>query len=243
MTRRYYSSTLRIVDLAVDLVDRMAALYLANYDGSSQDVFRRDLAAKDEVILVFCGDELIGFTTLRVFGEIWQGRAIRVVYSGDTIVDPAHWGQSELASAWISRVGEIARAAPAEPLYWFLLVKGHRTFKYLPVFGRSFYPHWEIDRSDLKSLADQLAGRMFPGDYNPATGVVEFAESRGHLKAAIAQPDAGDLGKAATQFFLARNPGYRQGHELVCICELAPDNMKPLTARLFQRTAPQNVCP
>jgi hypothetical protein len=243
MHHRYHSSNLRIVDLPVDLIDRMASLYLANYDGSSQEVFRRDLAAKDEAILVFCGDELVGFTTLRVFGDVWQDRPIRVVYSGDTIVDPAHWGQSELASAWISRVGEIARAAPAVPLYWFLLVKGHRTFKYLPVFSKSFYPHWQFDRSDLKPLADQLAGRMFPGDYNSATGVVEFAESRGHLKAAIAQPDAGDLHRAATQFFLARNPGYRQGHELVCVCELALENMKPLTARLFQRSARQTACP
>ena len=187
--------------------------------------------------------ELVGFTTLRVFGDVWRGAPIRVVYSGDTIVDPAHWGQSELAFAWIARVGEIARAAPEAPLYWLLLVKGHRTFRYLPVFSKSFYPHWQIDRCDLKFLADQLAGRMFPSDYNPATGVVEFRESRGHLKAAIAGPDAGDLPKAATQFFLARNPGYRQGHELVCICELALANMKPLTARLFQRSARQAVCP
>ena len=243
MTHRYHSSTQNVADLSPALVDRMAALYLANYDGSCQAVFRRDLAAKDEVILIACGDELVGFTTLRVFGDVWRGAPIRVVYSGDTIVDPAHWGQSELAFAWIARVGEIARAAPEAPLYWLLLVKGHRTFRYLPVFSKSFYPHWQIDRCDLKSLADQLAGRMFPSDYNPATGVVEFRESRGHLKAAIAQPDAGDRNKPATQFFLARNPGYRQGHELVCICELALANMKPLTARLFQRSARQAVCP
>lgn len=243
MTRRYHSSTFRIVDLPDGLVDRMASLYLANYDGSSQEVFRQDLAAKDEAIVVSCGDEMVGFTTLRVFGDVWQGSPIRVVYSGDTIVDPAHWGQSELAFAWIARAGEIGRAAPEAPLYWLLLVKGHRTFRYLPVFSKSFYPHWQFDRSELKPLADQLAGRMFPDDYNTATGVVEFRESRGHLKAAIAQPDAGDLHKPATQFFLARNPGYRKGHELVCLCELALANFKPLTARLFQRSARHAVCP
>jgi hypothetical protein len=243
MRHRYQSSTLNVADLPGDLADRMTALYLANYDGSSPALFRRDLAAKDEAILVCCGGNLVGFTTLRVFGDVWHGRPIRVVYSGDTIVDPAHWGQSELAFAWISRVGEISRAAPGVPLYWFLLVKGHRTFKYLPVFSKSFHPHWQHDRSDLKPLADQLAGRMFPGDYNPATGVVEFAESRGHLKDGLAQPDALDLNKAATRFFLARNPGYRRGHELVCICELALDNMKPFTARLFQRSPRQAVRP
>ena len=71
-------------------------------------------------------------------------------------------------------MGALKREHPDTPLYWFLLVKGHRTFRYLPVFGKSFYPHWSVDRDDLRPLADALALEMFPDDYNPATGVVEF---------------------------------------------------------------------
>jgi len=140
-----------------------------------------------------------------------------------------------MAFSWISRIGEIKAQAPAIPLYWFLLVKGHRTFKYLSVFGKSFYPHWKTDRSDLKPLADQLASARFADHYNPVGGIVEFPQSRGHLKPVIAEPTAEELTKEATQFFLTKNPGYRRGHELVCICELELANMKPLTARIFSR--------
>ena len=150
-------------------------------------------------------------------------------------MDRQHWGQQELAFAWIARIGEIKAQAPDVPLYWFLLVKGHRTFKYLSVFGKSFHPHWQIDRSDLKPLADQLAHASFGHDYNPVSGVVEFSASRGHLKPFIAEPTEEELAKEATRFFLRKNPGYRQGHELVCLCELESVNMKPLTARIFNR--------
>lgn len=214
----------------------MGALYLENYDGSSIETFRRDLFEKDETLLLTSAGELVGFTTLKTYSAIWNGSRIRVLYSGDTIVSRPHWGQQQLAFAWISRIGQIKRAAPDLPLYWFLLVKGHRTYKYLSAFGKSFFPHWEVDRSDLKPLADKLASDMFGRFYKPSTGVVEFPESRGHLKEEIAYPSTEELGKAGTQFFFRRNPGYLRGHELVCVCELEEFNMKPLTARIFQRS-------
>jgi len=34
-------------------------------------------------------------------------------------------------------------------------------------------------------------------------------------------------------FFLARNPGYARGDELVCLCELAAEKLRPLARRIF----------
>lgn len=216
---------------------RMARIYLDTYDGSSPAVFYNDLATKEEVLLVRAADQLVGFTSVRLFDREWRGRPIRVVYSGDTVIERAHWGQQSLAFAWITRMGVLKAEQPDLPLYWFLLVKGHRTFRYLPVFGKSFYPHWSVDRSDLKPLADALALEMFPQDYNPETGVVEFAVSRGHLKPEIALPTADELDREGVRFFLERNPGFQRGHELVCLCEVEEHNMKPLTLRLFRKRA------
>lgn len=219
--------------LSDSTVDAMERLYLGHYDGSSSDLFRSDLHRKDEVLLLMSGDELAGFTTLETYDAQWNGGPIRVVYSGDTIVSVRHWGQQALASAWIRRIGEIKAQAPDVPLYWFLLVKGHRTFKYLSTFGKSFHPHWERPRNDLKPLADRLAGDRFGNAYNPDTGVVEFPESRGHLKTEIAFATHEELSKPGVRFFFERNPAYLDGHELVCVCELELHNMRPLTARIF----------
>jgi hypothetical protein len=237
----YESAIVRVGELSHDTVRVMATLYLDNYDGSSEALFREDLVDKDEAVLLYHDRALVGFTTLKLYEVVWRGVLVHIVYSGDTIVSPQHWGQQELAFAWINRIGQLKRTAPSVPLYWFLLVKGHRTFKYLSVFGKSFYPHWQFDRGDLKPLADQLATAKFGSTYNPVTGVVEFEESHGHLKERIACPTREEMIKPATQFFLRSNPGYRQGHELVCICELELFNMKPLTARVFRRALEESV--
>ncbi len=220
----------------------MASLYLDNYDASSEERFLADLREKDEVVLLYADGRLAGFTTLKIFERNWNHHPVLIVYSGDTIVSPEHWGQQNLAFAWLARVGQIKKAHSALPLYWFLLVKGHRTFKYLPVFLRSFFPHWELNRDDLKPLADELARERFGAAYNPATGVVEFQTSQGHLKEAIAYATPAEMSKPCTRFFFERNPGYLKGHELVCLCEFEAHNLRPLGARIFQRALDESAC-
>lgn len=231
----YETTCIRISELTDKNRRDMQNLYLSYYDGSTTLQIDADLQDKNEAILVLSQGNLVGFTTMKVYEHEWEGQNVRIIYSGDTIVDRAHWGQQALAFRWIARMGAIKQEKPDLPMYWFLIVKGHRTFKYLPAFGKSFYPHWAIDRSDLKPLADDLAQKKFGKDYNPATGVVEFPLSKGHLKPDIAQPSEEERSKDAVRFFLERNPNYTHGHELVCLCEITEENMKPLTKRIFAK--------
>ena len=209
----------------------MAALYLRCYDGSSDALFQRDLAAKDGAIVLWAGEALVGFTLVQSYPWQWRGQAITVVYSGDTLVAPEHWGQQTLALAWLEYVATLQAAQPERPLYWFLLVKGHRTYKYLSAFARQFHPHWQQAHPQWQALADALATARFGACYDAARGVVHFPVSQGHLKPQWAEPTAAP-DHAATRFFMARNPGFRQGDELVCVCPLTVANMQPRAARV-----------
>jgi hypothetical protein len=233
--REYHAHFKDISSLTSEDVCALARLYLSHYSGTNKNRFIADLSNKNEILLVTFEGALVGFTTLQLYERMWRGKRLHVVYSGDTVVDPAHWGQQALAFAWIERMGKIKLEKPEIPLYWLLIVKGHRTFKYLPAFGKSFYPHWSIDRSDLKPLADFLAQEKFGTDYNPVNGVVEFSESQGHLRNEIALPTEKQASLPAVKFFLQRNPRFTQGHELVCLCEIEESNMKPLTRRIFNK--------
>ena len=226
----------KIEDLTESDRKQITELYLSYFDGSSEEQVISDLEKKTEILLVYFEDALVGFSTLELYDFKWENSLIQILYSGDTIVDQAHWGQQALAFAWIANLGKLTRDRPEVPLYWFVILKGHRTFKFLPAFGKSFYPHWSIDRSDLKPLVDALAKQKFGSDYNPETGIVEFAESRGHLNPDIAYPTENEKAKDSVRFFLEKNPNYLRGHELVCLCEISEQNMKPLTKRIFRRS-------
>lgn len=237
MEDKYLTSIYAPTQLSTQQRDDMAALYLSCYDASSRELFLSDLSKKTEVLLVSRQGQLVGFTTLETFPWQCRGQSLKIVYSGDTIVDPSHWGQQALAFAWIRRVGQIKREQPQLPLYWLLIVKGHRTFRYLPTFAKTFHPHWKDHNEELQELANELAQEKFGHNYNPDSGVVEFTRSQGQLKPTLAEPNATDLQRECVRFFLARNPHFRVGHELVCMCALEEGNMKPLTRRIFGQAA------
>lgn len=232
----YKAEIIEVPDLPETTLNAMSQLYLAHYDSSDESHFRNDLAGKSEALLVYKSHELVGFTLYKLYSETWRGNLIRIIYSGDTIIDRAHWGHQTLAFSWITRAGQIKQFEPDTPLYWFLIVKGHRTYRYLPTFSRTFHPHWSKPSGDLKLLADWLARKKFAESYDPVSGVIAFPQSRGHLKQAYAHPTPRERSKDAVKFFLQHNPGYLQGQELVCLCELSEENLKPLARRLFAGT-------
>jgi hypothetical protein len=224
-------------NLDAGLVSAMYRLYDRYYGAASETAFQMDLRAKDKVILLRdMGGELQGFSTLVVTEFAFDGRTHRAIFSGDTIIDRRHWGEHALAFAWIELAGSIKSEAPAVPLYWFLIVKGVRTFRYLPVFARRFYPHWEIPTPVRENrLLDRLAGDRFGDAYDPKRGVISFPRSRGHLRSEFAEIPPQQRGRPEVRFFLERNPGYRRGDELACIAELHADNLRPMARRLFSK--------
>lgn len=213
----------------------MFALYEQYYGGTSEALFLGDLEDKQyAVVLRDDQGTLQGFSSIKVWQEELAGKTFRIMYSGDTIVHQDHWGQQALAFTWINFSGALKAAAPDTPLYWFLLVKGHRTYRYLKAFYRVFYPAYNRPTPpEAKALIDHLASAKFGEFYNPETGVVHFPESRGHLKSDWAEIPEKDRRRPDVRFFLERNPGYTAGDELVCLTELSHENQNPLAARLF----------
>lgn len=215
----------------------MSRLYMKYYENADEAAFQRDLDAKTEVEMLHWGGELVGFSALLLYEAEWQGQVVRIAYSGDTIVHRDHWGQQALPAAWLRRAASIHGSAPEVPFYWFLLVKGHRTYRFMPLFTEHYHPAPGNDGGNLKGLADKLAGDKFGGDYNTKSGVVEFPRSQGNLREEVAHPTERERRNPAVRFFLERNPGYLRGHELVCLCRIASENLRPFARRIFERGA------
>ncbi|HNL97249.1 MAG TPA: hypothetical protein PKL61_08795 [Accumulibacter sp.] len=214
---------------------QMYTLFERHYAATTSSRFAQDLAAKDWVLLLRdVGGTLRGFSTLQVYQREHAATRCRILFSGDTVIERDYWGEQELAFNWLRLAGRLHGEQPELRHFWFLISKGPRTFRYLPAFACRFYPSWSEARPPFEaSLLDQLAREHFGENFDPHSGVVRFAASRGHLRQALAEISARELRLPAVRFFLARNPGYAQGDELCCLCELAPANLKPVGRRLF----------
>ncbi|MBS0290047.1 MAG: hypothetical protein JSS07_08460 [Proteobacteria bacterium] len=229
------SEIVSVQQLDSNIIESMYGLFAKYYDSIDLTRFKADLFKKNYVVKITNGDSnLVGFSTLYHYRTTYQTQPLQILYSGDTIIADAYWGKSNLAFTWIKFAGKFKRTYPDMPLYWFVIVKGHRTYRYLPVFSKIFFPNYQTPTPAWeKGLIDQLALEKFGEHYNPQSGIVHYPTSQGHLKENWAQIPTSLLKRPEIQFFKSKNPGYDKGDELVCLCKLTEDNLKPFAKRLF----------
>jgi hypothetical protein len=239
MTRQPQAYVERLSALANSTIRQMYNLYGRYYEATSMSLFESDLSDKDFVVMLHdASGAVIGFSTLAILNTEIDGRRVRAIYSGDTIIDRAHWGTQALAFTWLRFAGAVKAEVPDWPLYWFLIVKGHRTYRYLSAFSIDFYPHWQTPTPAwAQSIMAGLARGRFNDAYDAERGVVSFPQSRGHLKPAWAAVEPEEALRPDVAFFLRSNPGYINGDELMCLTELSSGNLRPLARRVFEQGA------
>jgi hypothetical protein len=211
----------------------MYALLSHHFDGVTREQFERDLAEKNWVVEIRRDGRLLGFSTLLVCEADLDGRALTAIYSGDTIVAPEAWGSSALARTWIAAVNHLRAACSSRSCYWLLLTSGFRTYRFLPLFWREFFPRHDAQLPPhARALLDHLTRARYGDRYDRASGIVRFPRPQ-RLRGSLGNVPAGRAADADIAFFLARNPGHADGDELACLTEISEHNLTAAGRRML----------
>ncbi len=221
-------------ELSANDIRSMFRVFQENFDGATQEIFERDLNNKNWAILLRDGEtkELEGFSTLALYETEFNGKPISVVYSGDTIIRREYWGTPELPKSWIHTVLEKSTNM-VQPLYWLLISSGYKTYRFLTVFYKEFYPrHNKPTPPEMQAIMEHLASHRFGSDYHCEEGVVRFKNGATPLRDGIAEVTEERLHDPNVAFYISKNPGHVNGDELVCITQIHPDNFTPAGRRM-----------
>ena len=217
-------------ELSSDVKSAMFALLRAHFDGVDERQFATDLSEKNWVLLLRREERIVGFTTFAVYESCFEGETLTVVYSGDTIVAPESWNSTALSRGWISAVKSFREQNPGQRCVWLLLTSGFRTYRFLPVFWREFYPSFQSE-TETPGLLGHLARERFGEEFLPDVGVVRFNKPQ-RLAGALNLVPSGRRRDPHIDFFLTKNPGWVNGDELVCLTELRDENLTPAGRRM-----------
>lgn len=217
--------------------DRMFSLLKQHFQGVERKVFNSDLDKKNWVILIENNKgSLVGFSTIHLYQTAYQGETISVVYSGDTIMDRSAWSSFCLPRAWIRTIKDISHQHDAERLVWLLITSGFRTYRFLPVFWREYYPRYDkCTPSDVDALINFLAHERFGDQYDENLGIVRFDHPH-KLITDLAIVPQGKTSDPHIAYFNHMNPGHIQGDELVCFTEISDDNLSAAGRRMLSGT-------
>ncbi len=223
---------------AVDEATRrsMFDLFSTQFDGVTYSQFCDDLDEKNWVLLLQRDDDSLGgFSCMHFYDIEVDGRELTVVYSGDTVVSSDTWSDSALSYYWMGAIDYLRRRHGKDVVYWFLLVSGFRTYRFLPVYSDCYFPRYDrATPPDIQEIMDALASDRFGDGYDKESGVVRLAvpavlreHYRGIPENRLADPHVA--------FFAEQNPGHDDGDELVCFAVLGEDKLTRLGRRMWAR--------
>lgn len=235
MSAKLYSQIVPVKELTPETKSAMFQLFAACF-AADREIFIQDLLDKQYVILLYESETeaLAGFTSLKIFDFEHEGRAMIVVYDGDTIIAPEHWGTTLLSKTWIKTVLEKTQDEE-RPVFWMLITSGYRTYRFLPVFYNTFYPrHDEDTPPETQRLMHAIATKLFGDEYQSDEGVVRFKAGATPLLDHLAEVDPGRLNDPHIDFFMQANPGHVNGDELVCLTEICDGNYTRAGKRMLR---------
>ena len=212
-----------IQGVTVTHIKQMYDLYASFYENTSLDVFLHDLSKKSGVILLTrkSDDQVVGFSTLTTFDLTVDGRRIRGIFSGDTIIEPAYWGNNALATTFQRRVLIKRFKHPLTPFYWFLISKGYKTYLLLTNNFYNYYPNVNGGDERYRRVTEAYCEALFPEAFDRKRMLLDFGNEYVCLKGDVAEitPEL----KAANPhiaFFEKINPEWRRGTEVPCVGSL-----------------------
>jgi hypothetical protein len=222
----------------------MFALMDLYYEGVERVTFDADLDEKEWVIQIIDEEtnQLKGFSTQMLLEVEVSGRVVLALFSGDTIVDSDARGERSLfpVSGWFVR--SLMSSYPDADLYWFLISKGYKTYRFLPLFFHEFYPRYDAPTpARFAATIDALAACKFPTSYDGALGIVKAGQRSCRLRPGKADITADLLRDPHIRYFAERNPRHALGDELCCIAPLTLANFTPAAYRAMGPRQPMQV--
>lgn len=229
--------------LSATISEGMFGLHARHFVNVRRERFMADLDEKDWIILLLKRrGGIAGFSTQKLMQPLDAGGAARFLFSGDTIVEREHWNTPFIAGCFGHLMLKMMDLYGEDDLYWFLISKGFRTYRFLPVFFKRFWP--ASDRETPPAMAALLAAaatRRFGDAFDPASGLIRM-QGGDHLVPELAGVPSLRLRDPHVAYFLARNPRYAQGEELACLTPIRRDNLNAYALRVIRATTPVWQC-
>ncbi len=216
--------------------EEMFSLFRHYFVNLELDVFLRDLEEKNWVIMMRTGaNRIFGFSTIRVLEKEVGGRRVVYVFSGDTIVERDYWQYNMLAPAFGFFMLRMIEEFPGTPVYWFLISKGYRTYRFLPTYFNRFYPcYFEETPQEYDVLLKFICREKFGQNYDPEKGIISFKGAREHLNDEMCEVPESRRNNPHVKYFLERNPHFQRGDELACIADISRENLNRKAYRIME---------
>jgi hypothetical protein len=226
--KKLYAETLAIESLNENQVEAMFQIFSKYYNNTDKEQFLKDLYDKSRVFLLLdkATNTIQGFSTIKNIDVEFNSKVVRGVFSGDTIIEKEYWGQGTLGVAFLKHLFWEKLKKPFDPLYWFLISKGYKTYLLMANNFSNHYPRFEKATPEMEQhLIDSFSSSLYGHYYDKEAGVISYSKVEVSTKDCLREevsPITDELinSNKRIRFFAKMNPSWQQGDELSCVAKM-----------------------
>ena len=163
-----------------------------------------------------------------------EGRAVKAVFSGDTIVSRQSRGTFGLGLEIVRYFVQAGQEYPNIELFYILIAKGWQTCRIPAFLFREFSPssqHSVLPRH--QQGMDAFGAKKYPRSYNPEKGLIIFSGETQRVKPGSIEGEIPPRNDPQIDIFVKKNPNYLQGDELVYVAPITTENFTRVTLRML----------
>lgn len=209
-------------DITLDECLGMYELFKVYYQNTPFEQFLEDFSNKTGAHIAKrkTDGKVVGFSTGVARTIEVDGKPVRILFSGDTVMAKEYWGHSAFPQSFFRWLLSERLRHPTLPMYWFLISMGYRTYLILANNFYKYYPNIYGDDPHLKNVAFTAADNIFPGALNRETGLLDFGEDACTLSDFVTPITDKERAVPKIAFFESRNPSWHKGDEMACVGSL-----------------------
>ncbi|MFT6030019.1 MAG: hypothetical protein ACI8O8_001762 [Oleiphilaceae bacterium] len=201
----------------------MHKLFIQYYNNADLQTFVTDMGKKTGVFILEdkAQNRIVGFSTWTEM-EVIQGEQKSIgIFSGDTVVERAYWGNRELQKIFAKKLFTTKLKYPKTPVFWLLISKGYKTYLLLTNNFHQYYPCHQSHNPKLEAIVDEYCEHLYPHAYDRKNRLLNFGNAYQHLKEDVAciTEEMKNMDKNI-RYFEKLNPSWKQGTELPCAGEV-----------------------
>lgn len=232
----------RIKKVSVPQLLEMHKIFVQYYNNADLQTFVRDMGKKTGVFILEdkVKKRIVGFSTWTEMEIIQNGKPCIGIFSGDTVLEKAYWGNKELQKSFALQLFKTKIKNPKTAVFWLLISKGYKTYLLLTNNFHKYYPCHQSSNEKLEAVVDEYCNQLYPSAYNQEKRLLDFGDEYQYLKEEVAGiTDEMKHQNPQIRHFEKLNPSWRQGTELPCAGEVSISmlldfvkrNMIPFTKR------------
>jgi hypothetical protein len=155
-----------ISQVSVPMLLEMHTIFNNYYENADLDTFILDMSKKSGVFVLkdLTNKRIVGFSTWTEMPITYKGEQAIGVFSGDTIVEEAYWGNKAMHTAFALQAVKTKLKNRGAKVFWVLISKGYKTYLLMTNNVPVHYPSINPDNqrnADLKEVVDTYCKALF----------------------------------------------------------------------------------